>query len=362
MSQFSLRSIREIPNDPFAKFTNHLAKRLSVFLNKNEIDKLENKEDIYTDGQDIDTVVRFNSLNSTKYFGFDTPYYPPFEPDGNKLRVWIRARNMGNTTRDLSYEGRICSLIGEPLLVDGTPFDDGIHSGGTKSMALRFNRPLTETENDDLISIDHANRIKVSEGLVTGISFFIRFRVFSLAQQGSANRVLFEKIDNSTSTDGVKVEIDTSGRLKFMIENGGISYTEQTATSTITTNTVYDAWFTYTKSGNIQHIYVNNVDKTLTSTSALSYHSNTTDKNLSIFTRGMGNEGGSVYGDLYDFRVYREKVVSATEVGYMYTNKLTIANIPFGQVAIANYFATYDETPGGGSFTSTSFSPTSFTI
>jgi hypothetical protein len=67
---FNIRNIREISNDPLTKFTNSLAKKLSVFLNKQETDKLEGKEDIYSDGQDIDTVLRFNTCNSSQYFGF----------------------------------------------------------------------------------------------------------------------------------------------------------------------------------------------------------------------------------------------------------------------------------------------------
>jgi hypothetical protein len=42
MSQFSIRNIREISNDPLTKFTNTLAKRIAQFINKQETDKLEN--------------------------------------------------------------------------------------------------------------------------------------------------------------------------------------------------------------------------------------------------------------------------------------------------------------------------------
>ena len=38
-------------------------------------------------------------------------------------------------------------------------------------------------------------------------------------------------------------------------------------------------------------------------------------------------------GALQCIKYWREKVLTAAQVGYHYTNKLTIANIPFGQVA-----------------------------
>jgi len=68
-----------------------------------------------------------------------------------------------------------------------------------------------------------------------------------------------------------------------------------------------------------------------------------------------------VEGDLYDFRHYHEKVVSATEVGYMNTNKWTIVNIPFGQVLVADYWATY-ESLSALSYTSASYTSASYTV
>jgi hypothetical protein len=99
----------------------------------------------------------------------------------------------------------------------------------------------------------------------------------------------------------------------------------------------------------------------LTASTASTWQSDTDNSDLWIGQRGKGPEAGFLYGDLYDFRVYHEKVVSSTEVGYMYTNKWSISNIPFGQVMVANYWATYPDTPSVSSFTSTSFSSSSFT-
>jgi len=340
MSQFNIRSIREISNDPTTKFANQLAKKLAKFLNQQQIDKLENKEDIYSDGQDIDSIVRFNNFTSTKRFDGALQFFPPTEPDDDKCRVWIQAKNAGNEIPDMSIKDNHADIFGDPILVDGAPFDYGIHTGGNKSVALRFNRPTSLFENTEGLKINHNTNMRASEGLVTGISFFIRFRIFDLGQQAGANRTLFEKTDNNPITDAVKVDVDDSGRLRFTLENTDVQYRQQTATSTIATNTVYECWFTYAKSGNVQHIYVNNVDKSLTVGGPTAYHDDQTNLNLSIFRQGAGSDNGHTYADLYDFMELREKVVSAAEVGYHYTNKWTTANIPFGQVMISNYWAT----------------------
>lgn len=364
MSQFSIRNLREVSDNPSDKFANEIAKKLAKFLNKQETDKLENKEDIYSNGQDIDTVIKYHSeLSGNKYFDFLTQYFPPTEPDGNKLRLWIRGTNLGNETQDLSTFDNDGTIEGDPVLVNGTPFDDGIKTGGCKSIALRLNRPTSDFENEEYIKVDDINKIRIN-GISTGVSYFARFRIFDLANQSGFDRTLFEKIDDSTPNDGIRVTVTSDGRLKVRIIRAGTQYNSQTASSTITTNTVYEVMITYAVSGNVTHVYVNNVDKSLTDPgTSTSWHSPLTDHDMAIFARGGTSTSGFFYGDLYDFRMYREKVVSATEVSHLYTNKWTIADIPFGQVCITNYCATYAESIPSPlkSFTSTSFTTTSFT-
>src|SRR6185503_9274544 len=143
---FNLRSIREISTDPTSKFISHLAKKISDLANAQQQQELENKEDIYSAGQDVDSYLGFHSdLISTKRFTFDKIYYPPLEPDLSTLRVWFTGTNLGNRLSDLSGFNRIINLKGEPQLIDGTPFDLGIHDGGVKSTCLRFNDPQSQS-------------------------------------------------------------------------------------------------------------------------------------------------------------------------------------------------------------------------
>jgi hypothetical protein len=96
-------------------------------------------------------------------------------------------------------------------------------------------------------------------------------------------------------------------------------------------------------------------------------HTTLTNFDLYVFRRGLGEDGGFVYGDFYDLKYYPEYVVSDLDVQRHFVNKWTISNIAFGQVMITNYWATFGAggviiPPGLCSFSETSFSPISFNI
>jgi len=269
---------------------------------------------------------------------------------------------MGNYMSDWSQTGKTVQLFGDPVLVDGSPHDDGIKTSGVKSIALRLNRPTSTVADDEYIQVLSAGTSTLDVvGLSIGKSYFIRFKIYSLALHGGLERTLFEKIDGSTIQDAAMAYITTDGRVVFIVRRSGVTYTKQTAASTIALDTVYDVWFTFDQPTKTQHIYVNNIDKTLSAGPSAVWQSDTDNTDLWIGQRGKGPEQGFLYGDLYDFRVYDELVVSTAQVGYHYTNKWTIANIPFGQVMIANYWATYAESLAAVSFSDDSFTDTSWT-
>lgn len=350
----------QISNDPLTKFVIEIAKKVSRARTKDLVENLDDDEDIYSDGQDVESKVSFNSLYFTKKFTPQTTqYYSASEPDGNKVKCWVQGNNLGVYQNDISGFANHAYVFGEPTLISGNPFDYGLHTGTIKSLCTRFNRPTSEFENEEYLTItDNANLQVV--GLSTGFSIFVRFRIKSLAQQGGLDRTIFEKIDDSTPNNAVMLKASTDGRLTFVVKRGGSEFRKRTAASSIAVDTVYDVWVTYTVSGDVLHIYINNSDKSLTDDpDPAGYHTTLTNHDLSIFRRGAGTSGGYAYADLFDFLYYREKVVSATEVSRHYTNKWTTANIAFGQVAVSNYTMSY--TVATPSFTSASFTSTSFT-
>ena len=359
---FNIRNIREISNEPQTKFINQLAKKLSKFLTEQEVEKLEGKEDIYSNAEDVESIIKHHTFGSTKYFDFQTMYYPPVEPDGDKVTCWVKGDNIGGTVNDISGFANHGTLNGDPILVDGAPFDYGIHTGGNKSIALRFNRPTSGLENHEYINIPDAVNLRVN-GIATGISYFNRFKIHSLATQGGIERTLAEKVDDTTPNDAVTLRVSTDGRLRFYLKRAGTWYRKQTGTGVLTTNTPYGVFITYANSGNTVHIYtwVDNTPSPTVTDQSLSdpgsdptLHATMTDYGLALFRRGEGTTGGYTYGDFYDFLTYREKVVSATEVGYYANNKWTIGNIAYGHVLVSDYWATYQE-PAQAAYTTTGY-------
>jgi hypothetical protein len=361
------RGLRPTSNDPLLALFVELQKSVLKKIRDDQVALLDSdNEDIFTDGQDMDTAIKYHSeLSTTHYFDFLKEYFPPFEPDGDIVRTWIRGTNTGNTTKDISTFNHTASIHGDPTLVDGT-LDLGIFDGGAiKSIAMRLNRPTSDFENLEWLSIpDHAD-IRIG-ALATGFSIFVRVRLFSLADQNGRSPTIFEKTEDATPTNAYMLQAKSDGKLLFITKKGGTTTAKETAAGTVTTNTVYDIFVTFTVSGAVEHIYVDGVDKTLTTfAGSVNWQTSTTNYDLQLFRRGPDEEEGMVYGDFYDYKYYREKVVSQTEVTHHYTNKWTISDIDFGHVMITNHWATIWEggaPPGAPSFSAISFSPLSFTV
>jgi hypothetical protein len=342
-----IKGLREISNDPFGKLLTALSKKFSAFLAKDQAETVENPEDIYSDGQDVESALKYHNFAMSKTFPVspsNVSYYSATEPDNDKVKLFLAGggiwTNLGNEIPDRSGFGHNAEINGDPLLIDGG-FDLGVvdSTNQVKSIAILMNRPTSSgTEH---LMIEDSPDLRVA-GLVTGFSMFIRFRLKSLTTQGGLNRTIFQKIDDGTPTDAKRLEVAPDGRLILVIKDGGVSIAKQTGTLTIAANTVYDVFVTYAVSGGVVHLYVNNVDKPLTNFTGdpEDWQEDLTDYQMCIFKHGEGSEG-FVYGDLFLPLVYwHEKIVSATEVSHHFTNKLTLADIPFGQVAISNYSAT----------------------
>jgi hypothetical protein len=339
-----IKGLREISSDPFGKFLTALSKKFSAFLAKDQAELVENPEDIYGDGQDVESALKYHNFVMSKKFPVsptNVTYYSPVEPDKDKVRLYLGAvwPNLGTEMTDKSGYGNSAIIHGDPVLIDGAPFDLGIvdATNATKSIAVKFNRPNSESENTDHLTIpDCVDLFIPSSG---GISYFIRFRVHNLEQEGDCPRTIFEKVDDSTPNNGAKLEVSPTGRLIFQLKRAGTEYNKQTAEETIEVDTVYEVWLTYAVSGNVTHVYINGVDKTLTTASPPTWHTTLQNHDISIFTCGEGTDAGFVYGDFYHMMIKME-VVSQSQVTNHFTNKWTTASIPFGQVAISNYSAT----------------------
>ena len=379
-----------------------LMKRQAKFLTQQQVDLVDSdNEDIFSDGQDMETAIKYHSeLSSTHKFTFLKDYYPPFEPDGNVVKMWLRGNNLGSTTQDYSGFNRFATIYGDPTLVDGT-IDLGIFDGGAvKSIARRMNRPTSDYENLEWLQVPDSGGIQVTDQTI-GTSIFVRFRIFSLADQEGRSPTIFQKIDDSTPNNGIMLQVKDDGRLVCIVKRGGTTTAKETAPSTITTtgtssslsyssfdpasfdpisfdtlaelppvitgtNIPYDVFITYAAATPAINIYVNGENKTLSNFSgSVNWQTTLTNHDFFIFRRGLGDAGGFVYGDFYDLKYYRNRVITQQEVTNHYNNKWTISDIDFGHVMVTNYWATIwagGAAPGEPSFTGTSFTPTSFTV
>ena len=365
-SNFDFRGLRVQGNDPQTQFMVELQKRLIKNLLKDQTEALESEnEDIYSDGYDMETAIKWHSeLSSQQVFDYHKSYYPPFEPDGSKVSLYLKCRNLGGTISEYSGFSNNIATFGDPMLVAGpADFDPGIHTYGTKSTALRFNRPTSPYVNTEYVRVSDRTRLQIL-GMTTGFSIFVRLIVYSLADQGDWSPTIFTKIDdtNATPNDGMLCEVKSDGRLVFIVRDTSVTTAKQTPAGTIVAGQLYDIFLTFTVSGAIQHIYVNGVDQTLTNfVGTVNWQVNVEEHDLYIFRRGRGEESGFLYGDLFIFKYYDELVVSAAQVTNHWLNKQTISPIPYGRVMVANYWATKLAT-WVTSFTSGSFTGGSFTF
>jgi len=375
MSQ-DIRGLWSPSTDPQTRFMTAVANKLTKFLTANQVEAVENdNEDIYSNCVDVESAIKFHTFNGQHLFQFNKIYYPTFEPDYSKLTCWIRARNVGNSIIDLSGFNNTAYLVGDPLLVDGKE-DIGCNINGTKSLAVRFNRPNSEFENFEYAYIRDAQNIQIDE-LTTGFSEVMPFKIYSIAQQanpGSGSnpiaRTLWEKIDDSAPLNARMCQVKDNGRIVYIVLDGGTLHAKETASDIITPNLIGDInpnrlVTTYNASTGAIKIYLNGTDLTLTDyTGTVSWQHLKTYHDLYLFYKGYGANAGYVYGDFHEYRMYSEKILSQSEVTNLNTNKWTIWNVSFGQCMITDHWATYAGSGGSGtaSFDNTSFDPISFTI
>ena len=165
--------------------------------------------------------------------------------------------------------------------------------------------------------------------------------------------------------------VDDTGHIIFVVRDAGVTYAKITnaaslaTVSTLTGNNMFDVYITYDASSHTQHIYVGTSDLTLSNYAGTITWPETTDLDFNIFRRHDDTDGGYTYGDFYTYRLYKERILSSTDITRHFTNKWTISNIPFGKVMITGYWATYQDSSGltnVPSFDSISFDSSSFTM
>jgi hypothetical protein len=267
---------------------------------------------------------------------------------------------MGDSTRDLSCFNNYNWIDGDPIIIDGDPFDYGIHTGGTKSVALRFNRVdgsgFDHGFDKEHMGIEHDTRIRLDGS--SSMTWFFRVRPLSTGLDEGKRRTIYLKCDqtgttNSDVLDAVRFSIDPiNKRLVIQIKRDSTFYSKETAINKFTSGNVYDIFITY--NGGTIHCYLAKTGDTSMTDETLSTSGYTeewgpdlSDRSARLFKRGPNSNDGAFHGDFYDFKIYRNYTVSQTDANRHWTNKWSISDIPFGQVMITDYYSTYIEHTGG---------------
>jgi len=330
---FNIEAVRKFYHDPHLKLIADLVKRVS----KVETDNVEiETDDLVGRGDSDDSYIRYNDRwNFPKKF--DSPASNPqlcFEPDYNHLVLDLKFNHMGNTLTDYSGMNNHAEIYGEPCPASGITLP--YRGGSMKSQA----HGIGISEGIEYIVEDTVDTRMEEQG--TGFSQWFVFNVKSFSQEGN----LYHKYDDSNN--GISVKLGTDANLHFLVENAGTSTFKKMDSATLSINTDYEVVVTHTVSGNVSKIYVNNVDKTLTNSA------------LTIEDPAHNNSSICKNVDLnfmQHLRHYKDKPITAAQVGYLYTNKFTISNIAAGNVMILDGCVL---AAPSGSFTTTSFTDTSF--
>ena len=342
---FSLDAVRKY-GPPLEQRVNELSKQLAKAMS--ETNKIETDDVVGLGDSDHSLVKYYDELNFAKTFdtsiiGTTGPKLV-FEPDYDKLTLWLKYNHLGWDLTDYSGFNNNAEIFGSPCLTSG--IDVGYLGGSKQSVAHDAGEEIYYEVPDN-------TTIQVT-GISTGISFFDRVKFKSFTTQNGADRVLMWKIDDVSANNGFYMKVMDTGKLRFYIKRAGTEYKVETVTP-LSLDTAYDLGFTYTVAGNLMKVYVDGIEQTYTSPAALTWP----DSTLNMVINRRTTDIGCGDTDRMDTRVYREKVLSQTHFANLFTNKISISTALFGEVAVTDG-SIMPRLPMGDSFTSTSFTTTSF--
>lgn len=313
-------------------------------------------DDSAEEGEDLQTSTEGNIGKSyLKFCDFDlssvhtvTSDAPPsmlaFEPDYDTCKLYVEMDSLGEAVSDYSSFGHTAKTIGVGRV------HNGINYGFAQSTESIFDGRSCYAEIED------HDDLKIST-ISTGFSLFFRFLPFSLDQSGGYNQQVVSKIDTA-DTDWWSFEIFEDGKAAFNMEKSNTIYSIVTPAAIISpvlyTNLTtltprYDVGVTFDEGTDTLKLFVNNtlydtVNSSLQAGSQIpSYAASNTKINIGrwtdIVTPAVGEKYAArsasklYHGVFQQLKFFKDKVATDAEVGYHYTNKVTIADIPFGQVA-----------------------------
>jgi hypothetical protein len=293
-----------------------------------------------------------NSLTSTILTTIES--CPTFEPDYQYCKLIVEFDNVGGVIPDYSGYEHYASVFGIPRMRYGIRYGYGplsleaIFDGRTNYGSIRDTRDL------DFDNVD--------------FTLMFRFSPFDLSLSSVNSQVLVCKKDDGFATNGqwYACELYTDGSLTFnLVLSSTDRYSITTPPGTIEetsflhtspTSQRFDVVITFAFLTRTLIIYVNGTSYTSMSTSIpvgsivpsytgadlqIGRHAPLVGKPVTLPELPDNTDPIRLFSKLYfgtfqQLKYWKGKALTSTEVSNHYTNKVTISNVPAGEIAIPN--------------------------
>jgi hypothetical protein len=248
------------------------------------------------------------------------------EPDGQLLTLW---------NKYLTFHVDGSALPPGQTLVDSSGYDNhgsmteapaSMSSGHTTNLgALFYDGIDTKYTVGDNPSINCV--MNSSPGFT--VSFWVK--PSSIGLHGGQQRVIACKVDDSQTSqnNGWSVWLEPNGTLAASVKkNGTVRTTTDTGVVTVLQTRWYFVVLTYNTSTNTILLYIDGVLAGESVVQSIPPKFPSTAGGLTLYVGGTDSASSShFHGGISDFRIWKNKIQSQSEITNQWTNKITILNI-----------------------------------
>jgi hypothetical protein len=266
-----------------------------------------------------------------------TKYYMPFEPDGDKLRLWLKFNHLGRQIKDYSF---FCNNFAQTaVLCQGVPRlckgpDDGVKGGRIVS---RFNAGSESIDYLKLLNPEDVNIGIMAQSL--GFSQYFEFMLEGdPVQQGGVDQTLWAHTDDSNGDFATMLQIGTNRQLKFFVRDNANNFDFVSANNKITSGVYHTACITYNPTGNVLGMRIDNQPQTDSGSGSPSFP-DPIENSAWIGIAGIDNDigVGKFVGRYADLRWYRDMIFSGSQMDNIWNNKRSISPIEYGSIDVMGY-------------------------
>ena len=386
MSSNFIYNIRKYSGDPFSLRWKLLSEKLANFEARNA--QVE-QPDFLNEQLIDDSRLRYHEIAHTNTRPSSTIFYLPFEPDLNTLTCWFECDAWANIMKDSSLLGNNAHFLPAKHIPTGMEGPTKGFGGGINQIPSDDAASIDDTSGSVAMNLDGETQsiavfdnptIRLS-GTTTGISIaaLIFPRTFNITD-GGMPRYIVSKSDNASNYYGIWLEAGSgmatgaggftshftshfanivigggftshftsgfanispvggggigSGTIHFWVFDGGIDRSVRTIVNVLELEEWAWVVCTFDQSNNAAIIYVNGLPAPITADIITDGPILAGSQDLNRDMHVFGNIGdGFFQGGVSDFRLYREKVLTAAEVFNLDQNMISISNIPIGNIS-----------------------------